>query len=113
MIKSNMFVGEPTIKDYRDMILKEILEEYLLFKGTTDSRGLPCNQSVSPKELVNSGLFIYGLKDNPTNRNSIAYYCERQARKNLWMDGNKITIPKEIWEECNEINKQYSKTPKQ
>jgi hypothetical protein len=110
MINSNMFVGEPTIKDYRNMVLEDILKEYLLFKGTTDSQGLPCNQSVSPRELVSSGLFVYGLKDNPTNRTSIAYYCERQARQNLWMDGNKIMIPKEVWEKCNEINNKYKQT---
>ncbi len=107
MINKTMFVGEPTIKDYRDMVLEDILREYLLFKGTIDEDGYSINTKVSPKDLVSSGLFVYGLKNNPTNRNSITYYCERQARQKLWMAKDKISIPMEIWEECNEINKKF------
>ena len=93
MINKTMFVGEPTIKDYRDMVLEDILREYLLFKGTIDEDGYSINTKVSPKDLVSSGLFVY--------------YCERQARQKLWMAKDKISIPMEIWEECNEINKKF------
>jgi len=102
MINKTMFIGEPTIKDYREMVLEDILREYLLFKGTIDEDGHSINTKVSPKDLVSSGIFVYGLKNNPTNRNSITYYCEKQARQKLWMAKDKISIPMEIWEECNE-----------
>ena len=34
MIKENMFYGDPTIRDYRDMEIEKIIEEYLMTKGT-------------------------------------------------------------------------------
>ncbi len=109
MIKDNMFVGLPTINEYREINTLEILKEYLLFKGTWDDNGQPCNKTVSPnnKDLISSGLFVYGLKDNTTNRTAIAYYCEREARRNLAILNNKIIIPKEIWDKCNEYNKKH------
>ena len=70
-----MFYGEPTLKDYREMDITKIIREHLLTKGTkgrlvckngTELIGI--NRFVNPKDLVRSGLFVYGLKDNPTNR---------------------------------------------
>lgn len=108
MIKESMFFGSPTVKDYRDMKLEDVLKEYLLFKGTRDRNDVPCNQDVAPKELVGSALFVYNLKNNATNKSAILYYCERQARQNLWFRGGKISIPKEIWEECDKYNKEHT-----
>ena len=68
-----MFYGDPTLKDYREMDICEIIHEHLLTKGTqgrlmTKMGTIPCdiNRSVSPKNLVRSGLFVYDLKDNPS-----------------------------------------------
>lgn len=105
MINKNMFVGEPTIKEYRDISLVDVLKEYLLFKGTFDEKQNPCNKDVHPKELCRSALWVYGLKDNPTNRTNVVYYCERQARQNLWLREGRIVIPEEIWNDCNEYNR--------
>ena len=51
MIGKNMFVGEPTIKEYRDISLEDVLKEFLYFKGTFDERQNPCNKEVHPKDL--------------------------------------------------------------
>ncbi len=117
MIKDNMFYGDPTLKDYREMDICEIIREHLLTKGTqgrilTKKGTEPCdiNRSVSPKDLVRSGLFVYGLKDNPTNRSAIEYYCERWARQNLLMtEGGSIKIPNDLWRECDEKNREFTK----
>ena len=108
MIGKNMFVGEPTINDYREISLEDVLKEHLYFKGTYDERNVRHN-AVTPKELCNSALWIYGLKDNPTNRTNVMYYCERQARQNLWFKDGKIVIPDELWKECNEYNNKMCK----
>ena len=108
MINNNMFSGQPTIKDYRDIVLDDVLREFLLFKGTWDNNGNKTNEKVRPKDLVSSALFIYGLKDNATNKSSVAYYCEREARKRLLMLGDYIVIPTSIWRECDEYNKKYT-----
>ena len=109
MIGKNMFVGYPTIKNYRDLELEDILREFLYFKGTFDDENNPCNKEVSPKELCRSALWVYGLKDNPTNRTNVVYYCERQARQNLWFRRDHIVIPEEIWLDCNEYNRKMCK----
>lgn len=107
MINRNMFSGEPTINDYRDMVLDDILKEYLYFKGTWDDRGNEINKAVAPKELVGSALFIYGLKNNPTNKRSAEYYCEREARRRLILRDGEIVIPAAIWKECDSYNRTY------
>ncbi|MBR1809589.1 MAG: hypothetical protein IJ776_09430 [Paludibacteraceae bacterium] len=106
-----MFVGEPTIKEYRDIRLENVLKEYLYFKGTFDSDDTTkqINKEVCPKFLCRSALWLYGLKDNPTNRMSVIYYCERQARQNLWYKHDIIVIPDEIWRECDEYNRKMCK----
>ena len=106
-----MFTGNATLHDYREMNVLAIFEEFLLYKGTFDATGNPINKTVSPnnKDLISSGLFVYGLKDNPTNRKSISYYCERTARRNLAIVNNMIVIPIEIWNKCDEYNKQHCK----
>ena len=117
MIKDNMFYGDPTLKDYREMDIREIIREHLLTKGTqgrmlTKKGTEPCdiNRSVSPKDLVRSGLFVYGLKDNPTNRSAIEYYCERWARQHQIMtDGGSIKVPDDLWRECDEKNREFTK----
>ena len=109
MIGKNMFVGDPTIKNYRDLELEDILREFLYFKGTFDEENNPCNQEVLPKELCRSALWVYGLKNNPTNRTNVVYYCERQARQNLWFRKGIIVIPEELWLECNEYNREMCK----
>lgn len=111
-----MFYGEPTIKEYRDISPREIIREYLLAKGTwsvttfRDESPKPVHKEVHPKDLVSSGLFVYGLKDNPTNRRAIEYYCERWAQQHLIIDNNHlIRIPTELWEECDAYNKAHCK----
>ena len=108
MIAKNMFYSEsPKIKEYRDMKLEDIIKEYLYFKGTWNNDGEPCNKFVSPKELVSSAFWLYELKDNPTNKRNVLYYCEKRAREALWMINKHgyIKVPEEIWNECNEYNK--------
>ena len=108
MINKSFFFSEPKIKDYRDISLDAVLKEYLLYKGTWDDRKEPINKEVGTKQLINSGLFVYGLKSNPTNRRAIEYYCAREAqRRNLLTDDNQIKVPEEIWNECNEYNKKF------
>ena len=116
MINKNMFYGEPTINDYRDIDPREIIREYLLTKGTwcrtsiKDESPKPIHKEVHPKDLVNSGLFVYGLKDNPTNRRAIEYYCERWGHIHQIIDGHHlISIPSDLWEECDEYNKIHCK----
>lgn len=109
MIGKNMFVGEPTIKEYRDISLEDVLKEFLYFKGTFNEENVAINEEVHPKDLCRSALWLYGLKDNPTNRTNVVYYCERQARQNLWFRRDHIVIPEEIWLDCNEYNRKMCK----
>lgn len=95
MINKNMFFAEDKIKDYRDMKLDDILREHLLFKGTIDSNGMSCNMKVKVKDLVSSGLFVYNLKTNATNKQAI------------------IIVPPEIWKECNDVNKNIKNRSKE
>lgn len=115
MIKSNMFYGDPTIKDYRDIDVEKIIEEFLLTKGTwykppfKDEKPKPVNQEVTAKALVTSGLFVYGLKDNPTNRRAVEYYCERWGHIHQIIDDRGlIRIPRELWEKCDEYNRVHT-----
>lgn len=107
MIGRNMFYGEPTISDYREMVLDDILKEYLKYKGTWDNKGNDTNKTVRTKDLIGSALFVYGLKSNPTNRQAVEYYCEREARRRLIMLQDEIVVPDNIWNECNEYNRKY------
>lgn len=115
MIKENMFYGDPTIKDYREMDIPSIIKEYLLTKGTwykspyKDDKPKPINKKVSAKSLVSSGLFVYGLKDNATNKRAVEYYCERWGHIHQIIDEHGvISIPKEIWDECDEYNRVHT-----
>lgn len=111
-----MFYGDPTIKEYRDMEIEKIIEEYLLTKGTwsrycslsDDNTPRPINKKISPKELISSGLFVYGLKDNPTNKRAIEYYCERWANINQAWDGFDIRVPSDLWNRCDEYNRVHT-----
>ena len=116
MIKDNMFYGDPTLKDYRDMDIREIIREHLLTKGTWGGsftkngiERVEINHCVHPKDLVPSGLFVYGLKDNPTNRTAVAYYCERWGRIHQIMAGSEIKVPSDLWKECDEKNREFTK----
>lgn len=102
-----MFYGDPTIRDYREMSLNNILIEFLKYKGTWDEEGNKINETIKTKELVDSALFIYGLKSNPTNRRAVEYFCEREARRGDIMLHDKIVVPANIWNECNEYNKKF------
>lgn len=106
MIKDSMFFSERTITDYRDIVLDDVLKEYLLFKGTRDSDNKPMHQFVYIKDIIFAGLQIYSLKYNETNKKSVAYYCEREARRrNLYDDKDGlITVPVRIWNECDAKN---------
>lgn len=116
MINRNMFYGDPTIEDYREMDIPKIIREYLLSKGTwsrpfrVDEMPEPINKDVSCKDLVTSGLFVYGLKDNPTNRRAVEYYCERWGHINQLIDKrNLVRVPSELWEECDKKNEEFTK----
>lgn len=115
MINKSMFYGEPTLKNYRDMDIQEIIREYLFTKGTwsrtyrINEKPEPINKLICCKELVTSGLFVYGLKDNPTNRKAVEYYCERWGHIHQIIDQrNVITIPADLWEECDKKNKEFT-----
>lgn len=110
-----MFYGDPTLKDYRDMDIREIIREHLLTKGTWGKsftkngiERVEINHCVHPKDLVPSGLFVYGLKDNPTNRTAVAYYCERWGRVHQIMSGSEIKVPSDLWKECDEKNREFT-----
>lgn len=109
MIKENMFFGERTLKEYRDIKLDDVIREYLLCKGTWDKDGEPINKKVHPKELVSSALYVYELKSNATNKRAMEWYCERAARIQQIMDGTLICIPAELWEECDRHNRSFCK----
>ena len=112
MIKETMFYGEPRLHDYTDMDIPSIIREYLLMKGTRerDFQGEvnKINTIVSPSALVDSGLFLYGLKDNATNKKAIKYYCEKWARRNFYWDGGHITVPTDLWDECDRKNEEFT-----
>lgn len=115
MINKNMFYGEPKLNDYQEMDIREIIREHLLMKGTkgrmigkNGTQPVDVNRFVNPKDLVRSGLFVYGLKDNQTNRSAVAYYCERWARKNQIMQGSEIKVPEDLWEECDKKNCEFT-----
>lgn len=115
MIKSNMFYGDPTINDYREMEIEKIIEEFLLTKGTwykphtKNGEPKPVNKEVSAKALISSGLFVYGLKDNPTNRKAVEYYCERWGHiHQIISDNGVIHIPEELWNRCDEYNRVHT-----
>jgi hypothetical protein len=115
MIKENMFYTEPTIKDYREMDIREIIREYLLTKGTwtrniwKNEKPEPTHKMVHKKDLVSSGLFVYGLKDNPTNKRAVEYYCERWGHIHQIIDEHGvIKIPEDLWEECDKYNAEHT-----
>lgn len=105
MINKSMFFADAKIENYRDMKLDDILREHLLFKGTIGSDGTAENLEVKAKDLVSSGLFIYNLKANATNKQAIIYYCEREAQRRGIMSKGYIIVPPEIWKECDAINR--------
>ena len=53
------------------------------------------------------GLFIYGLKDNATNKSAVSYYCEREAQRRLIIHDGLITVPEKLWKECDEYNRAH------
>ncbi|MBR0116465.1 MAG: hypothetical protein IJM04_04205 [Prevotella sp.] len=108
MIKENMFFGERTLKEYRDISLMDVIREFLLSKGTWRENGIPSNLTVAPRDLVDSALFVYGLKYNSTNRKAMEYYCERKAREEQIMRGSTILIPTELWEDCDRHNREFT-----
>lgn len=110
-----MFYGYPTIKEYRDMEIEKIIEEYLLTKGTwykspfKNEKPKQINKEVSAKSLVSSGLFVYGLKDNPTNKRAVEYYCERWGHiHQIIGEHGVIRIPEDLWNRCDEYNRIYT-----
>lgn len=114
MIKPSMFYTEPTLNDYREIEPEKIIREHLLTEGTRrktfEEDVIEINKEVCPKDLVNSGLFVYGLKANQTNKKAIEYYVERWARRNLLYRSNKtIVVPKELWEQCDKENYEFTK----
>lgn len=110
MIKANMFYSEnPKIREYREIDLVEVLKEYLLYKGTRNDNNQPCHKIVSPKDLCSSALWLYELKDNPTNRRNVVYYCEKKAREALLVKSDHIYIPESIWFECDDYNRKITK----
>ena len=110
MIKANMFYSEtPKVREYREIDLVEVLKEYLRYKGTRNDNGQPCNKIVSPKALCSSAMWLYELKDNPTNRRNVVYYCEKKAREALWVKSDYIYIPEAIWFECDDYNRKMTK----
>lgn len=112
MINKNMFYGEQTLNDYRDMNILDIMKEFLLSKGTRcrNLKGevVETNHEVSSSDLVSSGLFVYGLKLNQTNKQAIKYYCERFAHINQLWNGKLIKIPFHLWEECDKKNEEFT-----
>ena len=109
MIEKSMFYSEQKIQDYRDIKLKDILIEHLLFKGTRFANGEPTNKYVKPDELVSSALFVYGLKSNATNKAAVKYYAEREARRNgQWHEKwDAICVPDNIWNACDNYNRTH------
>lgn len=107
MIDQKMFFSNRTIMEYRDMVLDDILKEYLLFKGTWDADDNAINKEVQIKDIVRSGLFVYGLKDNATNKSAVSYYCEREAQRRLIIHDGLITVPEKLWKECDEYNRAH------
>ena len=107
-----MFYGEPTLTDYREMDVQEIIKEYLLSKGTRGRdikrNSIEINHEVLPSDLVSSGLFIYGLKANATNKQAVRYYCERYAHINQLWEGRLIKVPFALWEECDKKNEIFT-----
>lgn len=110
MIKESMFFADPKIKDYREISLDDVLTEYLLCKGTWDSKGNEINKKVSIKSIVDSALFIYNLKSNSTNKKAVEYYCEREACRRMLFSENSIVVPDDIWNKCNMKNKEFTGT---
>lgn len=108
MIKENMFFGERTLKEYRDIKLDDVVKEFLLCKGTWDKDGKPINKKVAPKSLVDSALYVYRLKYNSTNKKAMEWYCEREARVRQIMTGSLICIPPELWLECDKHNREFT-----
>lgn len=108
MIKENMFFGERTLKEYRNIKLDDVVKEFLLCKGTWDKDGNPTNKEVRPKDLVDSALYVYELKSNSTNRRAMEYYCEREARVRQIMGGEMIHVPTELWNECDRHNREFT-----
>ena len=114
MINGTMFYADRTIKDYREMDVPEIIREYLLTKGTWQNTGKdgapePANKFVKAKDFISSGLFVYGLKDNATNRLAVEYYCERWGRIHQVIDEEGIIrIPDDLWEDCDWKNREFA-----
>ena len=115
MIKDNMFYGLPTLKEYRNMEIEKIIEEFLMTKGTwykspfKNEKPRPINKEVNVKALVSSGLFVYELKDNATNRRAVEYYCERWGHiHQIISNDGVIRIPDEIWNKCDEYNRVHT-----
>ena len=110
------YSDEPGLKDYRDMDIRAIIREHLITKGTrthnTQGKVIETNRYLRPQSIVTSGLFCYSLKDNPTNRRAVEYYCKRWAHQHqLWDDSNctVFRVPADLWQECDEKNREFTK----
>jgi len=97
------------------MDIEKIIEEYLLTKGTwykslfKNEEPKQINKDVSVKSLVPSGLFVYGLKDNPTNRRAVEYYCERWGHiHQIIGEHGVIQIHEDLWNRCDEYNRVHT-----
>ncbi len=109
MINKSMFFTEPTIKDYREIKLEPIIREFLYTKGTWNDNGKPINKQVYIDNLLDSALYVYGLKHNETNKRNILWYIERAARQEDCLSDKLIYIPQELWAKCDEYNKAHIK----
>lgn len=112
MINKSMFYGEPTIKDYRDINVLDIMKEYLLSQGTRgrdiERNVTEINHKLLAIDLIPSGLFVYGLKANATNKQAVKYYCERFAHINQLWEGKLIKVPDTLWAECDKKNEEFT-----
>lgn len=106
-IESKKFVDKDTIRLYEQIDGLEVIEQYLLFKGTDHLRGHPF---VTKKALDEMAHIHYGLKVNATNKLYVGMYLDKfYKRADLVSSNGKIKVPIEIFIKVDEIHKPYKK----
>ena len=104
IIKNSDIVEKETIKLYSEIDPLFVLEELMLNKG---------EQVVNEKMLVDRKLvdymsiISYGLKFVKTNELYVGMHLDKYFQQNDMIVGNKIKVPRELYEKCKAINESF------
>jgi hypothetical protein len=103
-VDSKNIVDRETLKVYDDIDGLKVIEDYLLFKGTSKKEN-----GIHLSDLEKMALITYGLKVNATNKLYVGWHLDKFYKRNgLFRQGMKVVdIPADIYDRVDAIHKQY------